>query len=128
MVAPEGVSRRHPAFPFSLPPILGNNRPLTSVHQGRCPHLDDHRLTMARTMTLRKTTLRNLLVLAVSGLLLSGCYVVHESPPPVYYGYYQTPRAYTYYSHPRAYGYYGHPRGHGHGHHGRHGHHHRHGW
>ncbi|MBP2313042.1 neuropeptide-like protein 29 [Azospirillum soli] len=65
-------------------------------------------------MTLRIATLRNFLALAVSGLLLSGCYVVHESPPPVYYGYYQAPRAYTYYSYPRAYGYHGHPRKHGH--------------
>lgn len=58
-------------------------------------------------------TLRSLALLALTGLLLTGCYVVDAPPPAVVYGYgggygyYERPH-YRYYG-PPAYGYYGRP-------------------
>lgn len=79
-------------------------------------------------------TLRTLSLLALTGFLLSGCYVVGASAPPVVYGYggygyYERPH-YRHYG-PPVYRHYGPPvyRHHGppaYGHHGR-PHHHRHG-
>jgi len=64
-------------------------------------------------------TLRSLVLLALTGLLLTGCYVVEAPPPAVYgyggYGYYGRPYHRHYGPPPPAYGYYGRPHRHWHG-------------
>ncbi|WP_448204265.1 hypothetical protein [Azospirillum sp. sgz302134] len=61
-------------------------------------------------------TLRTLSLLALTGILLTGCYVVEAPPPAVYsYGYYERPH-YRHYAPPPAWGYYGRPYGHRHYH------------
>ncbi|HYH20040.1 MAG TPA: neuropeptide-like protein 29 [Azospirillum sp.] len=72
------------------------------------------------------TTVRNIVLLAFAGALLSGCYAHVYHPGPTYYGYYEQPRAYGY---GHGYGrHHNHWRGgHQHGGYGPYGRHHR-GW